>query len=709
MVEPNPDVKTGAGRSAALFALTIFTGAFLLFLVQPLIGKYILPWFGGGPAVWTACLLFFQVVLLLGYAYAHLLTTMLAPRGQFLVHLLVLGVGVALLPISPAESWKPRGDDDPTLRILLLLTATIGVQYFALSATGPLIQAWFSRVSGGRSPYRLYALSNVGSLLALLGYPFVLEWMLPRQAQALSWSAGLGVFAVLCVLCAWMNDRAARAFARAGEPTSSAADDAPPGGFTRAMWLLLPACAVLLLMAFTNKLCQDVATIPFLWVLPLALYLLTFIICFDSPRWYVRGVWIPLLIGAAALVGWMLFLKRENLPGAEGETFLLSIRKSVAFYGGVMFVFCMVLHGELYRLRPSARRLTGYYLTISAGGALGGVAVAIGAPAALTGYYELQIGLAIAAGLVLAVLYRPLTKAGGAGAFAWAACAAAGLFFGQRLYASVHRGGSPEVAVIDASRNFYGANVVYEHRGRGVRYLYNAGISHGEQFLDPDLRYTPTTYYTPLGGAGLAITQFPRQANQRVGVVGLGVGTLATYARPGDYYRLYEINPHVIDLAQKHFTFLADCLGDYDLVLGDARLSMEREESQSFDILVLDAFTGDSVPAHLLTREAFEIYLRHLRPDGVIAIHISNPHLDLQPVVTMMARHLGMGSTVIESQFDQVEPGGQWSKYMLLTRNQAFLDKPMIRASSTRQREAAPWLRLWTDDDSNLFQLLRRK
>ncbi|MFM9081238.1 MAG: ferrichrome ABC transporter permease, partial [Opitutaceae bacterium] len=366
------------------FALTIFTGAFLLFQVQPLIGKFILPWFGGGPGVWTTCLLFFQVVLLGGYAYAHFSTSRLSPRRQVMLHAVLLLVSLALLPITPGDGWKSDLGGDPNLRILLLLAATIGLPYFVLSSTGPLMQQWFSQTNPGVSPYRLYALSNVGSLLALLSYPAYFEVKFSRQAQAVMWSAGLAMFAILCGVCAWILwRRSPGAVASASGPAT--ADSVPaeteeaPSATDRFLWIVLPMVASVLLLATTNKLCQEVAVIPFLWVLPLALYLLSFIICFDHARWYHRPTFIALLvIGMAAAA--------QILPAGTD----VPMRLQIAAYNVVLFLACMVCHGELYRLKPAPKRLTSYFLLISLGGALGGFLVAIVAPAVLSDYRDLQ-------------------------------------------------------------------------------------------------------------------------------------------------------------------------------------------------------------------------------------------------------------------------------------------------------------------------------
>ena len=384
------------------FAFTIFAGAFLLFAVEPLIGKFILPWFGGGPGVWTACLLFFQTALLAGYAYAHLSATRLTPRRQVVLHLVLLAVALALLPIVPGANWKPIDGSNPVARILLLLAATVGVPFFVLAATGPLVQRWFSQALPDRSPYRLYALSNAGSLIALLAYPFYFERVYSRQTQALLWSVGLGVFALGAVWCArqvWKLPAAGPAPA----PTTpeSPAPAAARVPFTdRLLWFGLAAVASILLLATTNKLCQDVAVVPFLWILPLALYLLSFILCFDHPRWYARGLFAALFAAGTLIDAYLLYARNDAPLGLQ-----------IVCYVSTLFAACMVCHGEIYRIRPPAAQLTSFYLHIATGGAVGALFVAVAAPLVFDDYFELQAGLWLLTYLVGVVAFRTRSRA----------------------------------------------------------------------------------------------------------------------------------------------------------------------------------------------------------------------------------------------------------------------------------------------------------
>ena len=802
------------GRSTLSFAVAIFTGAFLLFLVQPLIGKYILPWFGGSPGVWTTCLLFFQCVLLAGYAYAHLLTTFLQPRQQAITHLAVVAAALATLPIIPNEELKPVGEGDPILQILLVLSRTIGLPYLALSATGPLMQAWFARAHPGDSPYRLYALSNIGSLLALLAYPVLVETSLSRPAQARWWSVGMVAFAAACAWCARRLWSAPNDGKTASAGSDESADEVKIRG--RAfLWLALPACATAILMATTNKICQDVAVVPFLWVLPLALYLITFIIAFDSPRWYSRAWYGRALILCWAAVIWAMF------KGVD-----VSIAKQLLIYSATLFVTCMVCHGELYQLRPAPRRLTAYFLTISAGGALGGLFVALVAPMLFDSYIEFNLGL-FASGLLFALVcllrksiwtigrwqvaiacvmtwttacwalfrYAEVSMAAqiGLGVAALVVAAAVSHFLPRWIgsppkptiffqfavgtvgalasllaalvllllthsydqyrlgiwgcavllavicYIWISVGPAtrwnlpvwiPLVPVIGAlgwglwsqakdanegatasSRNFYGVLAVMEYYTddpeNHYRLLRHGRITHGFQYTDPIHARRQTSYYSGKSGVGMAI-RHTREKGKRVGVVGLGTGTLATYGRDGDYYRFYDINPQVVHLAGPQgdtFTYLKNSDAKIEVALGDARLSMEREKPQQFDVLALDAFSSDAIPVHLLTKESFEIYKRHLRADGVIAVHTSNRYLDLEPVVLKLAAHIGMKALIINAHED-TESWVYGSTWILVTNNPAIIDNDEVKVALTAPSKSGPDVPLWTDDYASIFAIL---
>jgi hypothetical protein len=724
-----------------MYALTIFLGAFLVFQVQPLVGKYILPWFGGSPGVWTTCLLFFQVMLLVGYSYAHLVVLRLSGRAQGIVHGLFLLATLALLPITPNEAWKAAEMQDPTWRILALLAVTVGGPYVLLSSTAPLVQSWFARKYVGRSPYRLYALSNVGALLALLTYPLIYEPWFRLNVQAWMWSATYVAFAAACGACAW---QVWRGDTKETPPEELEAQEEPLDVANTAtaktkpldilLWLCLAAMGTVMLMATTNHMCQDVASVPFLWVLPLALYLLTFIIAFDHERWYHRGFWsLPLIV---SVVGVTLMISNFSMDlfGTKLSFGMLhSIGWQVGLLSFAMFSCVMCCHGELVKLRPPTQNLTLFYLIISAGGALGGIFVAVIAPLVFDSYAELHIGLM--GSCVAVIVARRWAKARESGTekpvrwgrLAMGAVVGVGVFAVLRYQVAPLL--QPEVAnIIETDRNFYGVLMVKrELKHDGVenpayeRLIMSHGTTiHGCQFLQQPLRSEPTMYYSRKSGIGLAIANHPRRTQGdgqlRIGVVGLGVGTLAAYARDGDDVCMYEINPTVVRMAREHFSYLdtAEQRGaNVRVLLGDARIVMEQQladgQPQQFDVLAIDAFSSDAIPMHLLTRECFEIYRKHLAPGGVLAVHASNLHLDLAPVIRGLAADSGELAASIEyipSSNDKLRnPKVSKCHWILVTQNEAFLQSKPIRHATV------PWsddsnLLLWTDDFSSLLQVL---
>lgn len=692
----------------SLFPATIFLSALLLFLVQPLVGKAILPWFGGTPAVWVTCMLFFQVTLLAGYAYAHGLATRFSPRMQGVLHLLLLAVTLAFVPIVPSASWAPAGDAEPTLRILILLAATIGLPFLVLASTGPLVQKWFAVESPGRSPYRLYALSNAASLLALLAYPFALERGLRLPQQDALWTGGYVLFVLSCGGCAVRQLRRASGRAAPSSHATDATAAARPTRFTIGVWLALAACASTLLLATTNQLCVNVAVVPFLWVLPLALYLVTFILCFDSDRWYrrERASWALLAALAAGVALWF---------GGAG----LELVPQVVLYAAVLFVGCMVCHGELAASRPDARYLTSFYLWVAAGGALGGILVGLVAPAVFDGYWEFPLALLSCCVLLIVARRRVELERVLAGrkrlvALGMPLVAALGLSAaGVSHDSSAATGGRHGVR--ETRRNFYGVLQVYEQAdeaGSEQVVLRHGTTLHGTQFLGPGKRRLPTAYYGPDSGVGLALKWHPRRpAGLRIGAVGLGAGTVATYAEPGDLVHFFEIDGDVLELAREHFTYLDDAEqrgADVEVSLGDARLVLEdalREAGpMDLDVLVLDAFSSDAVPVHLLTREAFRVYERHLAAGGVLAVHVSNKYLDLAPVVRGAAAELGKEAVSIQSRRDRAL--GREASEWIVVAEEEFLALPAVTEASRTWPADARAPRVWTDDFSSLFPLL---
>ena len=692
------------------YAATIFLSAFLLFLVQPLIGKFILPWFGGGSGVWTVCLLFFQGLLLAGYAYAHGIVRWLSPRGQMWLHIALLALALAFLPIVPGEQWKPHDASIPAWRILLLLTVCLAGPYLMLAATGPLLQAWFARTHAGASPYRLYALSNAGSLLALMAYPFAVEPLLSRSMQAILWSGAFVVFALLCGYCAVRSGGTAasvttekrgadRSSSRPLHKDSVSTDaQASNNRITLFLWVLLPACASIMLLGVTSQITQDVAPVPLLWILPLAIYLLSFIICFEWSGLYHRTAFGFLFVVSVWLVPVMML------------SLTAPIQWQIAGHLFILLIVCMVCHGEVYRLRPPASRLTGYYLCIATGGALGGAFVSLVAPAVFSTYVEYYIGLFGTGALLLTCMFTDASSVFHRGAWrpAWLGLILVVIGAGfviRMIIDQAHRD------TVYTARNFYGVLSV-DLRGRDIPELEmwtleHSRITHGLQLTHPDRRWWPTTYYGPETGAGRVLRFFPKPGNHRVGLVGLGVGTLAVFGKPGDVYRCYEINPEVIRLAQNHFTFLEDSRATIEMApAGDARLMLEREEPQRFDVLVLDAFSGDAIPVHLLTKEAFEIYMRHMNEDGAILVHITNQFVDLLPVLTSAAEHFGLEILHLYTPAD--EGHMVWaSRWVILTSNEQLLRMPEVTYGATVPGPTMRRVRLWTDDRSNLLDVLR--
>ncbi|MBI3268408.1 MAG: fused MFS/spermidine synthase [Planctomycetes bacterium] len=687
-------------------AAAIFLGAFLLFLVQPLVAKTVLPWFGGSAGVWSACMLFFQVALLLGYAYAHGSARFLGPRARKAVHLALLALTLPLLPMTPDRAWAPVGAQEPIGRILGLLATSVGLPYFLLSASSPLLQHWYATSGPRRSPYRLYAVSNAGSLLGLLAYPLLVEPFLPLRAQAGAWSAAYALFALLC---AWVAFRSPSV--EAAPPAVAAAADATPGerpGWGRfVLWIALAACATSLLLAVTNQLTRDLPPVPFLWILPLVLYLLSLIACFESDRWYRRSVWLPAL--AVGLVGIFCALRwATDLP----------LGAAVLLHGFGLSAGLMVCHGELVSLRPQASHLTTFYLMCSLGGALGGLFVGLVAPMVFDDHHELWLSLVACVVLARVVARRDLSAPDAPETARWRLGLTASLGIAAFLcvFSLVELGAMHQKCRVLA-RNFYGSLRVLdldfktEAGTRKIRRMVHGTITHGQQFLDPERARLATGYYGPASGVGLALLELRTgtsgNAPLRVGVVGLGVGTLAAYGRPGDAFRFYELNPLVADLARTEFRYLPDCAAAYDVVLGDGRVSLENETSpQGFDLLAIDAFSSDSIPVHLLTAEAFRLYFRHLKPDGVLAVHLSNRALDLRPVVLALAAAEGKPTAWIDSEPSK-ESGTEPADWMLVTSRAGFLERPAIRAATQSVAGVRTDVRAWTDDYSSLLPVLR--
>jgi SAM-dependent methyltransferase len=689
-----------------LFAATVFASAFLLFLVQPIIAKQILPWFGGTAAVWTTCMVFFQLLLLAGYAYSDFATRRLGQRAQAVLHTTLLVASLAFLPIVAGEAWKPSPDTDPGPRILLLLAATIGLPYFLLSTTGPLVQAWFARSFPSGTVYRLFALSNLASLVALIAYPPLLEPAVTLRGQALGWSALYAVFVALCVASAWAALRQGAASPRAAAPRADEeraepAQPAAPRKSDYALWLSLSALGSLLLLAVTNHVTQNVASMPFLWILPLVLYLLSFILVFDvgSGRgrsgWYSRAWGLPLLLALLAAMAWGLY---ENIGVSH-------LKSAIALYCAGLFAACMFCHGELAAMRPAPKYLTRFYLMVSLGGAAGGLFVGVVAPRVFDTFLELPLALVLCGALAVLLTARSLPQARMRRLALAVPVLALAVTAGVVYYSAEYLRYLHDNALV-VTRNFYGTLRVREsERGddaQATRSLVHGVINHGWQFVDPQLRREPISYFGPSSGIARAL-DFYSGRPRRVGIVGLGVGVFVAWGRPGDYFRIYELDPQVVRIAREQFWYLADSPAKIDIVTGDGRLNLERDPPQRFDLLSVDAFSSGSIPMHLLTREALQAYRRHLAPGGVIVYNVTNRFVNLAPALKLVAQAEGMKAILVSD--DPSDDRYSGTEYVLVTENPILAaDKRFADAEAI---EPIPGLAAWTDNFNNLFRVVR--
>lgn len=672
-----------------LYGPAIFLGAFLLFAVEPMAAKRLLPALGGSSAVWITCLVFFQSVLLLGYLYAHWLGRRPRVRQAVVIHfaLLVLAAALLLL-VSPPD--LARASAHPLTAIFTALTSTIGLPFLLLASTSPLLQLWLARAEQGAFPWRLFALSNTGSLLALVLYPSVIEPHLSLPQQQASWGIGFGLYGTLVALIAWQTLRTSAA---PGAPVAAAASgnarELRVSLRSRLLWFLLPAVAATQLCAVTEYLSQNIAAIPLLWVLPLGVYLVTFILAFEIPRLYRRWLSLRLLIVLLASLAWFLTKTEVSLP----------ITVAIVFFLAELFLACLFCHAETYALRASGpSEATLFYLLIAAGGAAGTFFIGILCPLLFAANYDIAISFFFAAAAALIVVW----PTGWQDRLLWSSSTAVTLAVVIMLQMAYAR------SVLE-ERNFYGALRVteshYPPEAFAVRTLTHGTITHGMQWFAPEFRRTPTTYYAPDSGIGLALRNCCQGRPRNIGVIGLGAGTLAAYGQPGDHMQFYEINPAVLPIAQNLFTYLRESGAQLSFISGDARLSLASEPPQRLDVLAIDAFSGDAIPMHLLTTQAMQIYRRHLAPGGVLAFHVSNQFLDLAPEVAELAQSAGMQARLIETPSDNAR-GEFRALWVLVTDDQAFLDQPAIAQASTPIR-SRPGLRAWTDDRSSLLPILR--
>jgi len=670
-------------RVRILFGGVVFLASFLLFLVEPIAAKQLLPVLGGSAAVWITCLVFFQAALLCAYLYAH----WLASRTRWFPHLALLVIASA-----SAVAWAARsstagsGAAHPFTTIFAALSISIGLPFLALGATSPLMQVWWSKLHRAGIPYRLFALSNLASLLALGLYPTLIEPNLTLKMQRIAWCCGFAMFAIASGVVAWRTRSATEADAQEtiGDPVNPAA-----GARDKLLWFLLPMGAAMQLSAVTSFITANVAAIPLLWILPLAVYLITLIIAFQFPRLAPRSIVTRFLIVMLAGLGYML--------SQEGVTHPLVLTMGFLFLE--LLVSCLFCHCEAYTLRPPhASESTMFYLLFAAGGALGSCLIGIVAPLLYRYNFDLAITFLITALLVLAATW----KDGWNQRLLWSV---AGVLMALLVF-WIHTATVRDTMVV--VRNFYGSLRVkqdHSYPGATVRTLMNGTIQHGTQIFGTDaLRKTPTTYYAEDSGVGLALRLCCAGRPRNIGVIGLGAGTVAAYGKPGDRIRFYEINPAVAPIAKNVFTYIRESGAQIVIEEGDGRTSLAREAPQGFDVLVVDAFSGDAIPLHLLTKEAVDLYKKHLAPGGVIAFHISNQHVDLEPPIALLAKAANM-RTVRVSTISRPNRGEFNASWMLMSDNPAFFAEPEVMKAG-KMPKGVPGLKLWTDDFSSLLPVL---
>lgn len=719
-----------------LYLSIVFLSAFLLFQVQPIIAKLILPLFGGGAAVWTSCLLFFQLFLLLGYFYAHWLTGLSTLRRQVGVHGLLLLCSLAFLPIGLSPLLQNITSNSPLSDIILLLAAAVGLPYFLLSSTGPLVQRWLTFAHTGKLPYQLYSLSNTGSLLALISYPFVFEPQLDMSSQTLSWSIGYGLFvgcfAVLArVMLALPADTLNQP--QGSHPTNSHQTnshqtneeiDTTSYKFDGLLWILLAAVGVVLLIATTNAMTQNIPPMPFLWILPLCIYLLSFIISFHSARWYVRWYWFVLFAISSFAAVFMYFI---------GSSF--DIVSQIGMYSLILLSACMICHGELARLQPPIEKLTLFYLNIALGGFLGSAFVSFVAQQLFSQFLEFPLAIFAVYLLFGLSIWRnnnqhnsnPSQTSDQNAYKNNAETRAIPALFGLSQQ-SLLKGATPIFLVlvvtffytlnalygqynVVSSRNFYGILSVKDVtvNGKPQRRLIDGTTSHGTQSLLPEEQMIPLSYYRANTGAAIVLKNIEPAKSIDVGLIGLGAGALAAYGRKGDHYQFYELNPDVAAMAKQHFSFLEKSKAQVSISLGDGRINLAKAlqegGSKQFKVLVVDAFSGDSIPAHLLTREAFELYWQHLAEDGVLAVHISNTHFELTPLVRGLAEAVNKQARYFKHEAAQDDShSAQW---VIVSNNDRFLNNPIVKKFVTPWPEPADKNLIWTDNYSNLLSVLK--
>jgi spermidine synthase len=668
-----------------LYGAVILLGAFLLFAVEPMAAKQLLPALGGSSAVWITCLVFFQTVLLLGYLYAHAVGRRKMAGMAAVLHISLLVVAVAALGLV-AQPDLSQAADHPLTAIFYALTLSVGLPFLLLASTSPLLQLWLARREQSGVPWKLFALSNAGSLLALALYPAAIEPHLSLANQRKAWGIGFAIYAALCAVIAWLTRKP-----EGGRAASSENEAEGPPTILRArlLWFLLPAVAATQLCAVTSHLSQNVAAIPLLWILPLGVYLLTFITAFEAPWLYRRWVMVRLLVVLLAALAWMLSKTDVSVP----------IQISIAFFLAELFFACWFCHAETYALRPARRsESTLFYLLIAAGGAAGTFFIGIICPLLFDANYDVAIAFLLTAAMALVVTWEN----GWAQRMLWSVGTGLLLALCVMLHVVYAR------STLVEERNFYGSLRVREShtppQAVTVRTLLHGTIEHGTQWFAPEFRRNPTTYYATDSGVGLALRFCCDNRPRHIGVVGLGAGTLAAYGEAGDRMRFYEINPAMRPIAEHLFTYLRESGAQISFADGDARISLSREAPQNFDVLVIDAFSGDAIPIHLLTVQAMGVYRRHLTAGGILAFHVSNQYLDLPPEIAALAAASGMEARLVDTP-PQESRGEYRATWVLVTNNDAFLGEPPI-AAFARPISLKAGLSAWTDDYSSLLPIL---
>lgn len=682
-----------------LFLITIFISSYLLFAVQPMVAKIILPNFGGGSAVWTACMLFYQSFLLFGYLYSYGLSRLSSIRHQALIHGVVVVTGALLMPVTPDALITSTGTLGPFADIFILSMIGIGVPYFVLATTSPLIQYWMSHSAEKKSTYRLYSVSNIAALLALFSYPLVIEYSFSLQLQTFLWSMVYLVFSVGIALCVYGMFKG-KGTSEVPATTYSNTSDANLGIGTKVAWFLLAATGVILLVSTTNNITVNIPPIPFLWILPLAIYLLTYIVVFFDERFYGQWYW-KLLFSAVTLVAVFLFFIGTHF----------SVITQLILYLIVLLVGCMICHGELAKSKPDRQHLTLFYLILAAGGAAGSLFASVIATQFFTQYYEFIVGIGLVYGLSLYMDFEKrrnrvvkaalvnrmiLTSAFGAAVFF-------GLFFFLKAQFNQYN--------VAETRNFYGTLQVKDiETSQGMeRRLIDGYTSHGTQSLEFDGKPLPLSYYRKSTGIGKTLKALNAKPSKKIGVIGLGTGALAYYGQPDDDMVFYELNPSVEAFAKSYFDFLPNAKANIGVKLGDARVTLEKEWQDSgsaeFDILVVDAFSSDAIPTHLITKEALRLYLQHLVPDGVLAFHISNSYLDLKPVLKQHESELGLQALYFSTlPKGAQEHGAEW---VVLTNNEDYLRHSDIREFGQALGQVTPESVDWSDNYSSLLSVLK--